>query len=156
MSYYAPRQSSSRSQHGFTIVELLIIVVVIGAFTGFAISISGDTFRKRHNAERQRDVRQLQDALEDYYSQNEVYPTLANLNDASWRTKNLKNISADELTDPKSKSAVMVTAPQANAYSYAPTTADGNSCDNSTSDCMKYVLTATQEGSEVYTKNNYN
>ncbi len=156
MSYYAARHSTSKSQHGFTIVELLIIVVVLGAFTGFALSISNDTFRKRHNAERQRDIRQLQDALEDYYSQNEVYPTLANLNDAAWRTKNLKSISADELTDPKSKSAVMVTAPAANAYSYAPTTPDGNSCDNSTSDCMKYVLTATQEGGELYAKNNYN
>lgn len=153
---YRSERHQPHNQSGFTIVELLIIIMVTGAITGLAISISSDNFRKRHNTERQRDILQLQDALEDYYAQNEKYPTLANINDIAWRTKNLKTVGEDQFTDPKSKTAALVSAPQANAYSYAPTTIDGNSCDNVTSDCMKYVLTATQEGAEAYTKNNYN
>lgn len=157
MSYHAIRRDHTEyNQRGFTVVELLLIIITVGAITGLIITTFTDLGRKRQNSERQQDITTLQRALENYYSQQEKYPTLAQLNDRAWRTKNLKSISDDVLVDPANSVPVLVSAPAAKSYSYAPTTTDGGSCDNSTNDCMKYVLTATQQDESPFVKNNYN
>ena len=153
MSTLRPHQ---RHQHGFTIIELLIIMIVTGAIAGVALMSAQDLRSRSHNSERQRDVTTMQRALENYYSQKEKYPSLDEINNADWRSKNLKNVTDDVLTDPQSKIAQLVGAPKAKAYSYQPTAPDNSACDNSTKDCMKYVLTATQEGGEAYRKTNFN
>lgn len=156
--YYQNKHHTHRlNDRGFTIVELLIIVITAGVLIGIVYSTFTDIGRRRRNSERQQDIKTIQRAIEDYYAQKERYPSLDQLNDTAWRTKNIKALSDNQLLiDPSSSQPLLSAAPAAKIYSYAPTTADGKACNNLTHDCMRYVLTATQEDAEVYTKNNYN
>lgn len=144
------------NRSGFTIVELLIVIIVIGILTGLIVTTFSDFKRKSRNTERQNDIKYVQQAVENYYAQNEKYPTFDNLNDSAWRVKNIKTLGADELQDPSAVDAKLSKTPVANVYSYEPQAEDGGVCDNTTRDCMKYILTATQEGTEPFVKNNYN
>ena len=146
----------NKNQAGFTIVELLIVVIVIGILAGLIITTFTDFKQKDRNKERQKDVKTLQVGIEGYYAQNGKYPTLKDLNDSAWRTKNIKALEQDDLKDPKSSSDKLVTAPAANVYSYEVKADDNSDCDNSTKDCAKYTLTATYEGGETFVKNNLN
>lgn len=60
---------------GFTLVELLIIVIILGFLTAL---ISGNyigSLQKGRDAKRKNDLAQIQRALEAYYEDNKAYPT---------------------------------------------------------------------------------
>lgn len=100
---------------GFTIVELLVVIVVIGILAGLVLnSFSGAQGRAR-DAKRKTDIRTLTTALEIYYAENGQYPSgplgstaidgsWATTLDASWQPlmNTLKSSGASEqITDPK-------------------------------------------------------
>src|SRR5437588_436170 len=68
-------------QQGFTIVELLIVIVVIGILAALVITTFTGIQQKARNTERQTDIKALHGQVEAYYAQNGKYPTLANMND---------------------------------------------------------------------------
>lgn len=141
-------------QQGFTIVELLIVIVVIGILAALVITTFTGIQQKARNTERQTDIKAIHGQVEAYYAQNGKYPTLANLNDSTWRTANIKGLDVDALQDPKGAAATLVATPAANAYSYAVTPAN---CDNGAGgDCTTYTLTATYEGGGTFAKSNLN
>lgn len=152
--------------HGFTIIELLVVIVVLlilGAL--IAVTYSGVQAKNR-NSRRQNDINNLQAQLEAYYAATNQYPTITNLSDAAWRTSNLKNLPANSLQDPRwntgnKKCAAngKVTAasePTANCYSYQVTGSDGSGCDNGKTTCAHYTLTALLEGGDKYVKSSLN
>lgn len=145
-----------RKEQGFTIVELLIVIVVIGILAALFITTFTGIQQKARNTERQTDVKALHGQIEAYYAQNGKYPTLANMNDASWRASNMKGLDAEALKDPKGAAQTLVSAAAANAYSYDVLASDDTACDNSAKDCAKYTLTATYEGGGTFTKSNLN
>ncbi|GIW60798.1 MAG: hypothetical protein KatS3mg087_1864 [Patescibacteria group bacterium] len=150
--------SLDKNQRGFTIVELLIVIVVIGILAALVITTFNGIQQKGRDTERQTDIKALHGQLEAYYAQNGRYPTLANLNDSTFRSNNLKGLDTEALQDPKGSSPTLVAAPAANSYAYAATPAN---CDNNTAgDCTGYTLTATLEGtidgSSTYTKTSLN
>ncbi len=145
-----------RKEQGFTIVELLIVIVVIGILAALVITTFTGIQQKARNTERQTDVKALHGQIEAYYAQNGKYPTLANMNDASWRASNMKGLDAEALKDPKGAAQTLVSAAAANAYSYDVLASDDTACDNSAKDCAKYTLTATYEGGGTFTKSNLN
>lgn len=149
-------QYKNFNQNGFSIVEVLIVILAVGLVGTVAITSFTDIRHRNHNSERQQDIKTVQRAIEDFYSQKEKYPSLAEINSASWRTKNLKTLLDSDLTDPSNSTAQFADTPTAKQYSYQPTAEDGAACDNITRDCMRYVLTATQEEADPYTKNNFN
>src|SRR3990167_3309876 len=138
----------NKRQQGFTIVELLIVIVVIGILAALVITTFTGIQQKARNTERQTDVKALHGQVEAYYAQNGKYPTLANLNDTTWRTANMKGLDAEALKDPKGTAQTLVAAPAGDAYSYAVSASDGTACDNvaPATDCAQYTLTATYEG----------
>ena len=148
--------SLKSKQRGFTIVELLIVIVVIGILAALVITTFTGIQQKARNTERTTDIKALHGQVEAYYAQNGKYPTLANMNDATWRSTNMKGLDAEALKDPKGSAQTLVASPQANAYSYAVTASDGSACDNTTKDCAQYTLTATYEGGGTFTKSNLN
>lgn len=133
-------------QRGFTIVELLIVIVVIGILAALVITTFTGIQQKARNTDRENDVRILHQQLEAYYAQNGRYPTLANLNDSTFRSDNMRGMDDDTLRDPKGSDAALVAAPAANSYAYAATGDGGVACDNTSVDCTGYTLTATYEG----------
>ena len=105
---------------------------------------------KARDTERTADINQLQGQIEAYYAVNGYYPTLANINDNSFRQKNMQGLDDEALSDPASDKKVIVSSPVKNAYAYNP------SPDKCTDDCMSYKLTATYEDGTTYIKTNLN
>lgn len=130
-------------QQGFTIVELLIVIVVIGILAALVITTFTGIQKRARNTERETDIKALHGQVEAYFAQEGRYPTLANLNEATWRGDNMKGLDEGALQDPKGASAALVDTAAANVYSYVVTPAG---CDNDTGgDCDGYTLTATLE-----------
>lgn len=149
--------SLKRKESGFTIVELLIVIVVIGILAALVVTTFSGVQKKARNTERQTDIKAIHGQLEAYFSQNNKYPTLANLNDAGWRGTDMKSLDAEALKDPKGTAQTLVGTATATAYGYAATKDDNSSCDNTTgNECTKYTLTAKIEGGDDFTKTNLN
>jgi len=115
-----------------------------------------DTSGITRDIERSTDIKALHGQIEAYYAQNGRYPTLANMNDSTWRTANMKGLDQSALRDPKGSSATLVNSPAENAYSYEPSDVSGGACDNVNKDCVAYTLTATLETGGTYSKTNLN
>ena len=139
---------------GFTIVELLIVIVVIGILAALVVVTYNGIQQKARDTERKTDINALHGQLEAYQAQNGKYPTLANVNDATFRSTNMKGLDAAALQDPKGSAQTLVGTAAADVYSYAEAPAG---CDNASGgDCTSYTLTATLEGGGTYVKQSLN
>jgi general secretion pathway protein G len=144
-----------RTQQGFTIVELLIVIVVIGILAALVITTYNGIQQKGRNTERQTDLKALQGQLEAYYAQNGAYPDTTQLgstsaNNVTFIQTSMKGLDKEALRDPKGTAGdySLGTTATATKYSYAPTQSDGTTaCTLAAADCAKYTLTAKQEGS---------
>ena len=149
--------SLHKKEQGFTIVELLIVIVVIGILAALVITTFNGIQQKGRDTERQTDIKALHGQLEAYYAQNGRYPTLANVNDTTFRTTNMKGLDSAALKDPKGSAEELKAATTTNFYVY---TVSPSACDNTTTDCTGYVLSAKLEGKidnlDTYTKNSLN
>jgi Tfp pilus assembly protein PilE len=141
---------------GVTVIELLVLVVIIGILSGLILSTHAGIAEKQRNSERQQDITELRDALEVYYSHYNKYPTLAQMNDANWRSSNMKALDIESLRDPSSHSYTLVATPAPHTYSYTVTAATGKPCDDAKVVCSQYALTATLEGGGTYVKDSLN
>jgi prepilin-type N-terminal cleavage/methylation domain-containing protein len=143
--------SLKRKQQGFTIVELLIVIVVIGILAGLVLVTFNGIQQKARNTERTTDLKAIQSHLEAYNAQNGRYPLLSDMNTQPgtgnwWIQDNMKGLDKGALKDPKGSTSNLAGSATVNQYAYAPTADDGSTCDNSATDCGKYVLTAKMEG----------
>jgi len=144
-------------QEGFTIVELLIVIVVIGILAALVITTFSGIQQKARDTERQTDINAIHGQVEAYYAQEGAYPALAQVNDSAWRTANMKGLDPGALQDPKGTAPTLVAAPAANSYAYAVTATGGGICTTAAKDCAVYTLTATNEGTPAtYTKSSLN
>ncbi|MCA9329076.1 prepilin-type N-terminal cleavage/methylation domain-containing protein [Candidatus Saccharibacteria bacterium] len=144
----------NNNQAGFTIIELLIFIIIITILGLLIISSFSDFRQKERNQSRQKDIKALQVAIEGYYAQNGNYPTLDELNDPQWRTKNLKALEDDDYKDPQGTNSKLTANPENKIYSYNVKADDNTDCDNKTKDCQKYTLTGTLEEADPFIKNN--
>lgn len=156
--------SLNRKQQGFTIVELLIVIVVIGILAALVITTFTGIQQKARNTERETDIKAIHGQVEAYYAQNGRYPTLANMNTNAWRASNMKGLDNEAMKDPKGTGAGASTSDTApyqlggaaasSIYSYVVTP---SGCDNGAGgDCTGYTLTATLEGGGTFAKTNLN
>lgn len=69
-----------RKSHGFTLVELLIVIVIIGILAGSLLLVMGSGTDKANATKVVSDMRTLKAAALMYYSDNNAWPTaLANV-----------------------------------------------------------------------------
>lgn len=144
-----------QASKGFTIVELLIVIVVIGILAALVVTTYNGIQQKARDTERKTDVKALHGQLEAYQAQNGKYPTLGNMQDRSWISTNMKGLDLAALQDPKwstaatckdgSNKAIVAGSASANCYVYAPTDGSGGACDNTATDCVKYTLSSVLE-----------
>ena len=149
------RSLKSYKQQGFTIVELLIVIVVIGILaTLVIITFSGIQQRARDTA-RKTDINGIQGHLEAYYASTGTYPTLAMLQDGAFRTKYMKGFDSEALNAPDG-TAIDAAAAANGHYQYEAwsDSVGGTACPAATgtspdfvSTCQAYKLTADLEDS---------
>ena len=141
-----------KNQKGFTIVELLIVIVVIGILATLVIVTFSGIQRKARDTERKTDVNAITSHLEAFYAEKGYYPLLTNLNLASWRTTNMKGLDGEALQDPKGTAQTIAGATTGTAYGYTVTTDLDASCAADETTCTKFELKATLEAGGTYTK----
>jgi len=74
---------ATKNKHGFTIVELLVVIVVIGILVGITIVSYGAIQQRARDSERSSDVTQLKIALEKYHADNGQYPAVCTVDNAA-------------------------------------------------------------------------
>mgnify|MGYP001576183638 CR=1 FL=1 len=123
------------NKRGFTLIELLVVIAIIGLLSTLAVVALGSAREKARDSQRLSDLKQVQTALELYYTDNNQYPTAATavtlgagsyacLNSSGWAITGCVNPYIGLVPDD----------PGSNAYSY--TSADGST----------YSIAATLEG----------
>ena len=154
--------SLKKRQSGFTIVELLIVIVVIGILATLVIVTFTGIQQKARDSKRKTDLGAVQSSLENYYGSNNTYPTLAHLNDVAaggWIATNMKGFNTDALKDPKLPAAVtapLASTTTANQYVYTVTPAGCDDSSTSTNPCTNFTITATLEAGGTFVKQSTN
>ena len=146
----------NKDQRGFTIVELLIVIVVIGILAALVITTFTGIQQKARNTERTTDIKAVHGQVEAFYAQKGYYPSLTDLNNSGWRSTNMKGLDQEALKDPKGSGYTVASSPSATSYSYAVTNSSSGSCESDDTTCTTYTLTATLEGGGTFTKSNLN
>jgi len=62
------------SKKGFTLIELLVVISIIGLLSTIAVVSLGSARAKSRDTKRAADIKQMQTALEQYYSDQGNYP----------------------------------------------------------------------------------
>lgn len=62
------------NQKGFTLIELLVVIAIIGLLSTLAVVSLNNARAKSRDARRMSDVKQIQTALELYFTDNSQYP----------------------------------------------------------------------------------
>jgi general secretion pathway protein G len=148
-----------KKQGGFTLLELLIVIVIIGILAVLIIPNLASGPARARDAQRKSDLRNIKTALETYYNDNNSYPV--SVGGASCTPAVCLGGSGGVLTS--GNTPYMKTVPDdpkaGQHYTYSPTPA---SC--SAGACTSYTLTATLENTNdsqagpggVYTVNSAN
>ena len=134
--------NSRNRRMGFTIVELLIVVVVIAILATIAVvSYNGISVRAR-DTDRVTDINTIQKKLEVFYATNGYYPSAADMSTTTYRTTTL-DLPMSATSPPGSVNQISycwATHPQ--TYCYVPARASGLSgdCFTAAEKCISYVL----------------
>jgi general secretion pathway protein G len=91
----AATQEKRSPEHGFTLLELIIVIAIIGILAAIAMPALKDAPRRAAEAALKTDLRTLRDVIDQYYGDKGFYPeTLQALTDAHY----LRGIPIDPLT----------------------------------------------------------
>lgn len=141
--------SLNKRDHGFTVIELLVVLLVIIGLGFIAFNGRADVLSRDRDSDRRADINLLYQQLEFYYDLGETntYPTLANLQDENWVEANMKALATEALKDPFGRTI----GSEGSDYKYEPKDCDDNGC-------ASFKLSADQEKStpDPYVKNSVN
>ncbi|MFO0882086.1 MAG: type II secretion system protein [Candidatus Saccharimonadales bacterium] len=137
--------SLKKKQSGFTIVELLIVIVVIGILATLVIVTFSGVQQKARDTKRETDVKALASQLEVYYANNGSYPAIAQLQDNTWVQANLKGLDVAGLVAPNGSGTNTISATASTTtYQYVATP---SGCTTANKDCTGFTITANREAS---------
>ncbi len=125
------------NKKGFTLIELLVVIAIIGLLSTLAVVALSSARQKARDSKRLSDLKQVQTALELYYTDNNKYPVEATAVDIGQTATICLNSTSGFTTTacPTPYMGLVPTDPQS-AQKYTYTSADGST----------YSLTATLEG----------
>lgn len=122
---------SYKKQKGFTIVELLIVIVVIGILATLVIVTFTGIQRRARDTQRQTDINAIQSHVEAFYADHGYYPTTVDLQSTTFLTNNMRGLKSDALLAPNSSAQIDANTATTTKYQYvASTTTTGNTCTN--------------------------
>jgi prepilin-type N-terminal cleavage/methylation domain-containing protein len=132
-----------RSQSGFTIVELLIVIVVIGILAALVLNTFSGVQARARDTERQTDTKALATQLEAYYNLDGQgkYPIRTNIS-----TSTLKGLDAGALSAPGKDSSTLVDGASSSKDNYGYRCLDAaGAVKASPTNCEKFELSYTKE-----------
>jgi len=149
--------SLKNKSKGFTIVELLIVIVIIAILATLVIVTFTGIQAKARDSQRQTDINAVDSHLEAFYAENGYYPTYTDLSTASWVSTNMKGLDAQALVDPSGNGIQTLSAtdgvPTNHGYGYFVSGCTANEASSSTNQCTSFTLNASLEGSStMFTK----
>jgi prepilin-type N-terminal cleavage/methylation domain-containing protein len=131
-----------KSSKGFTIVELLIVIVVIGILAALVLNSFRGVQERARDTERRTDTNSIATQLEVYYTDNGGYPQFTGQVDTdSWITANLKGADLNAWRAPGFNGNTMVNSatPNKDQYGYKPLQDDGTTACT-TAPCAKFKI----------------
>ena len=141
---------------GFTVVELLVVIVVIGILSTVAAVSYRGVQRDARDSERETDIQIIMASLERFYDENGHYPGGTAVTGASGGTagyfQNTLGVPVQALTTPGSTSTSIVHGATTwgdssnfihTRYTYTPYTSANGAC--SMASCVKYSLRYKKE-----------
>jgi len=66
-----------RTSRGFTLLELLVVIALIGFIASIVLAVLSDAQREARDKRRLADIKSIENALQLYYSEHNAYPTEA-------------------------------------------------------------------------------
>lgn len=122
------------NKKGFTLIELLVVVAIIGLLSTLAVVALGNARVKARDAKRLSDLKQIQTALELYYTDNSSYPSgssvelgttnYACLNNAGWAVTGCTNPYMSSVPDDPTAGRAYTYTGTTSSYSVAATLED--------------------------------
>ena len=90
------------NKKGFTLIELLVVIAIIGLLSTLAVVALGNARQKARDARRLSDLKQLQTALELYYTDQTAYPagSAVTLGDTNYACLNASGLGVTGCTSP--------------------------------------------------------
>ncbi|GBU15120.1 pilus biosynthesis protein [Polaromonas sp.] len=127
-----------RSQQGFTLIEIMIVVAIIGIISAIALPSYSEYIRRGHRADARASLLQMAQWMERAATANGVYPTA---------TANTAAVAAALASVQKNRYAVTMDS-STSTFTVTATPGDGQSNDK----CGNYTLTNTgQQGANGQT-----
>ncbi len=150
---------------GFTIIELLIVIVVIGILSAIGIMSYSKVQQTSRDAKRSSSISTIAEALENYYQKNGEYPSCTMMSgDSDYVSKTVLsgNIAKDVLSTPTTTggtNSIQAACADLNAASSDLFSYIGDSSTNCTTgtSCSNYVLKYKEEntGNIITVKSRY-
>jgi prepilin-type N-terminal cleavage/methylation domain-containing protein len=128
-----------RLGRGFTIVELLIVIVVIGILAALVIVQFSNVQSRARDAERKSDIRALQSKVAEYFALNGYYPTALS---------QITNLPAGACQAPGGTGDCTTGDYIYKAFKTgtAVATTSTTDCDNTTNNCVSYIIYTPNSG----------
>jgi type II secretory pathway pseudopilin PulG len=108
--------------------------------------------QERKDEQRQNDLSEIHEALQQHYQEHGRYPTLTQMNSVQFRDANFPSLTKEVFQDPAdTDSRVVITrTPQKATYAYDVVDEDGYTCEPSGRTCVSYTLSALLSGGLTY------
>lgn len=74
---------NNKNQKGFTLIELLVVIAIIGLLSTMSVVALNQARQKSRDAKRLSDMKQIQTALELYFTDENEYPASVTFNGSS-------------------------------------------------------------------------
>ena len=134
-----------KTKSGFTIVELLIVIVVIAILAAISIVAYNGIQVRARDTDRASDISQIKKKIETYYAINSSYPSANDMQSSTFRANSLDIQNNSIVTPAGSTQTIAYCWPgNTNGYCYSGTTTAGD-CTAAGATCTGYWITYRTE-----------